>query len=172
MLLPVIAPPPCTALLRFVTTKDSPLSEAIRFDEAGSVSHVEAVMQSGNIIASLIGEGVQEHPGDYDKTSTMQIFVGIPMLPPQYGKWQDFLVSKIGSPYDNLAIAAFATRFNLHERGALICSALQVDALRHCGFFPVPLAQKYHQISPVVLLLMLQAQSRGRVFIHPPEIAK
>jgi len=71
-----------------------------------------------------------------------------------------------------LSALSLCARFNLHERGALICSALQVDALRHCGFFPVPLAQKYHQISPVVLLLMLQAQSRGRVFIHPPEIAK
>ncbi|MGB6176249.1 MAG: hypothetical protein WBF43_07910 [Methylocella sp.] len=130
------------------------------------MSHVEAVMHNGTIVASHIGTGVAGFPIDYDTTSTLQIIVDLP-LADMTGKWEDFLKSRIGWPYDTPAILGFAVHFNEHELGALICSALQVDALRHCGWFPVPLASRYHQISPVVLLLMLQADPRS--VIHATE---
>jgi hypothetical protein len=133
------------------------------------VSHVEAVMHDGTIVASHIETGVARSPIDYDTTSTLQIIVDLPMEDEMVDKWENFLESRVGWPYDTAAIAGFATHFNEHEKGALICSALQVDALRHCGWFSVPLAQKYHQISPVVLLLMLQADPRS--VIHATETA-
>jgi len=162
-----VSPPPLNvARLRFVTEKDSVVSELIRLDTTGAVSHVEAVMHDGTIIASHIGTGVAGFPIDYDTTSTLQIIVDLPMAD-MTGKWEDFLKSRIGWPYDTPAILGFAVHFNEHEQGALICSALQVDALRHCGWFAVPLAYRYHQISPVVLLLMLQADPRS--VIHSTE---
>jgi hypothetical protein len=162
----VSSPPVNVARLRFVTTKESLLSRLIRFGTTGTVSHVEAVMHDRTIIASHIGAGVTRCPIDYDTTSTLQIIVDLP-LADMTGKWEDFLESRIGWPYDTPAILGFAVHFDEHELGALICSALQVDALRHCGWFPVPLAYRYHQISPVVLLLMLQADPRS--VIHATE---
>jgi|HubBroStandDraft_6_1064221.scaffolds.fasta_scaffold25711_3 hypothetical protein len=163
----IVSPPPLNvARLRFVTTKESLLSRLIRFDTTGAVSHVEAVMHDGTIIASHIGTGVAGFPIDYDTTSTLQIIVDLPMAD-MAGKWGNFLKSRIGWPYDIPACLGFAVHLNEHEQGALICSALQVDALRHCGWFPVPLASRYHQISPVVLLLMLQADPRS--VIHATE---
>ena len=163
----IVSPPPLNvARLRFVTEKDSLLSRLIRFGTTGAVSHVEAVMRDGTIIASHIETGVARFPIDYDTTSTLQIVVDLPMAD-MTGKWEDFLKSRIGWPYDTPACLGFAIHFDEHEQGALICSALQVDALRHCGWFPVPLASRYHQISPVVLLLMLQADPR--CVIHATE---
>jgi hypothetical protein len=163
----IVTPPPINvARLRFVAEKDSLLSGLIRFGTTGAVSHVEAVMHNGTIIASHIGTGVTRFPIDYDTTSTLQIIIDLPMAD-MTGKWEDFLNSRIGWPYDTPAILGFAVHFNEHEQGALICSALQVDALRHCSWFPVPFASRYHQISPVVLLLMLQADPRS--VIHATE---
>jgi hypothetical protein len=164
----VWAPPQSNvARLRFVTTAESLISQLIRFDTTGAVSHVEAVMRDGTIIGSHMDTGVARFTIDYDTTSTLQIIVDLPMENAMMREWEGFLSSRVGWPYDIPAITEFATHFNAHEQGALICSALQVDALRHCGWFPRPLAQRYHQISPVVLLLMLQADQRS--IIHAPE---
>jgi hypothetical protein len=163
----VPVPPPGIARLRFVTTAESMLSKLIRFDTSGAVSHVEAVMTDGTIIASHLDTGVARFPIDYDTSSTLQIIVDLKMPLLEFSSWSNFLISCIGRPYDKAAILDFISHFNAHEKNALICSALQVDALRHCGWFPVPLAQRYHQISPVVLLLMLQADPRS--VIHAAE---
>jgi len=96
----IVSPPPLNvARLRFVTTKESLLSRLIRFDTTGAVSHVEAVMHDGTIIASHIGTGVAGFPIDYDTTSTLQIIVDLPMAD-MAGKWGNFLKSRIGWPYD------------------------------------------------------------------------
>jgi hypothetical protein len=169
MPLVVSAPAQNVARLRFVTRKMSFLSRLIRFHTSGAVSHVEAVMSDGRIITSLIPGGVQRMPNDYDTSSTLQIFVDLHMQPLCYKRWEAFLNSRVGWPYDKLAIAEFATHFSFHTPGSIICSALQVDALRHCQWFPRPLSQKYHQISPVVLLLMLQAGPNLSTIVYPTE---
>jgi hypothetical protein len=170
MALIVPMPPAYVARLRFVTTRGSLLSRIIRIGTAGTVSHVEAVIDfPGYIITSHLDGGVEREHLDYDADSTLQIFVDLPMTPDMYVTWLRFLNSRVGWHYDSPAIAGFVTHFNLHKPGELICSALQVDALRHCGWFAKPLAARYHQISPVVLLLMLQADPRS--IVHPTETA-
>lgn len=165
IVMPLIVTPPSDscARLRFVAEKSSLVSRVIGFGTAGPVSHVEAVMLDGTIIASHIGSGVAVHPIDYDTYSTLQIIVDLPMEPEMIDKWEDFLRSRVGWKYDSPAIVGFVTHFNFHKPGELVCSALQVDALRHCGWWPIPLASRYHQISPVVMLLMLQADPRSVV---------
>jgi len=113
----IVSPPPLNvARLRFVTEKDSLLSRLIRFGTTGAVSHVEAVMRDGTIIASHIETGVARFPIDYDTTSTLQIVVDLPMAD-MTGKWEDFLKSRIGWPYDTPACLGFAIHLTSMSRG-------------------------------------------------------
>ncbi|MEJ0092489.1 MAG: hypothetical protein WDN46_14355 [Methylocella sp.] len=90
------------------------------------------------------------------------------MTPEMYAHWVAFLEYRIGWQYDMKAILGFAT-FNggLHDPRKLICSASIADSLRHCGWWPIPLAKRYHAIDPVTVLLMLQADVRS--IVHPTE---
>jgi hypothetical protein len=172
MALTVENPPPHTARLVFMADSNWQ-SRLICFDEMGAVSHVAAMIDDGLFVAANVGQGVQRtRPIDELSGVTLQITVDLPMKEQQYIEWRDYLYGRCGLPFDTLGLAGIATRFDLHTQGAIFCAALQVGALRHCGFFARPLAQKYHMISPVVLLLMLQAQplSTG-VIVHEPKTA-
>ena len=174
MTLTILSPPPLTARLVFMTDANSWESRLIDFDEVGAVSHVAAMMDDGLFVSANQGQGVRRtRPLDELAGSTMQISVDLPMHQPQYDEWRDYLYGRVGEPFDVAGIAGIATHFDLHQQGALFCAALQVGALRRCLFFPRPLAQKYHMISPVVLLLMLQAQPLATgVIVHTAEYAK
>jgi hypothetical protein len=133
----------------------------------GYVSHVEAVMGNGSIIAALIGEGVVRKPIDYDKTSTSQIFVDIAMSAHALELWTAYLESRLGRPYDMDVIMGIALHLNWRQRGGFICSMLQTLALRQSCTFPVPLSEPAHEITPRDLLLMLSAHPAATV--HPKE---
>lgn len=163
-------PPPLNARLVFMATAGSFLSHAVMFETQGAVSHVAAMMDDGLFVAANHGEGVQrKRQQDELAGVTLHIMVDLPMIWHQYELWRDFLYGKVGSEFDSMGLAGIATHFDLHTVNALYCASLQVGALRHCGYFARPLAQKYHMISPVVLLLMLQALplSSG-VVVHNP----
>lgn len=168
--LAVPKPPPNTARIRFVTTKGNWLSEFILFGTANGdpegVSHAENVLDDGTIVAAL-APTVARVPGDYDPSYTMQVFVDCLMTPEMYAAWKDFLLSKIGEPYDLWAIGGFITHFNLHRRDATICSELTVEALRACGWYSRPLVLNAYQISPVAALLMHDCDPRA--LVHAPE---
>ena len=159
----VPVPPPNTARIRFVTAANDAFSKLIRLSEdGGSVSHAEAVMSDGSIIAARIGDGVKRYANDYDKTSTFQIFCDLEMPAAQYNEWVASMEYRLGWKYDLPAVFGFVFyNRRMHDPRQLICSALQVDTLRHCLWFPRPLAQYYHSITPVMLLLMLQADPRS-----------
>jgi|GEM_PF-2328369 hypothetical protein len=173
MPLVVPVPPPNTARLRFVTTKRNIAARLIRLrDSEGPVSHVEAVMADGSIIGSYSPGGVQRQPNDFDKTSTLQILVDLPMSPEMYEHWKEGLEYRVAKhwQYDQKAILGFIFYGgHLHEAHKVICSALQVDMLSHghCKWWTHPLAQKYHSIDPLTLLLMCQADERS--IIHDAE---
>ncbi len=169
MTLIVSLPPPNVARLRFTTASGS-VAEAIRFDTEGAVSHVEAVLFDG-IIGAYLEFGVARKALNYDTESTMQIMVDLPMHQDMYATWRSFLNSRLGWPYDLAGIAGLAIHdLNMHEKGALFCSALQMDALAHALWWSRPLALPYHAVTPVVLLLMLQADER--TIIHNIERIK
>jgi hypothetical protein len=133
----------------------------------GTVSHCEAVLPDGYIIAALIGEGVCRKPLDYDKTSTSQIFVDIAMSAHALDLWTGYLESRLGRPYDFDAIMGIALHLNWRQRGGFICSMLQTLALRQSCTFPVPLSEPAHEITPRDLLLVLSAHPSAKV--HPKE---
>jgi hypothetical protein len=166
-ILPVPAPPLNTARLRF-TTDQSWIGKAIRFDTSGAVSHVEAVMADGTIIGSYLRTGVTRQPNQYDKTANLQIFVDCPMSAAVYADWVSGLKSSLGAPYDLGAIVGFITHINLHAKNALICSALQIDMLNIGWWGGKTFSTAYQDVSPVILLLMLQADPRA--IVYPTQI--
>ena len=171
MTLVIIPPPPLTARLVFMATPESWLSRVVMFDTEGAVSHVAAMMDDGLFMSANYGQGVRR-TRDIDELAgvKMQISVDLPMPWPQYAKWRDYLYSQNGKPFDTEALAGNALHWDISTRGALYCAQLQTAALRYCDYFARPLAQKWHMITPVVLLLMLQAQplSTG-VVVHEAE---
>jgi hypothetical protein len=169
--------PPGHIRLRFVTGNDA-VSAGIRYAEDFWASHVEAVMPDGTYLGAHADGGVQARPPTYDTTWTKQLFVDLPCDDcPQFEK---FLRRKIGTPYDVESIIGFVLRLDEHVPMSVICSALQVLALRSCGFFGTPLVLPAHQISPRDLLLILSGcvpivtdpEVRGAVLMSGPEYAK
>jgi hypothetical protein len=149
--------------LRFVTCND-PFSALIR-SQAGicvpfTPSHVEAVVLDGN---SYIGQhfdgGMQSRPAGYDKATLLhEKFVDLPCAAAQERRFYEFVVSKIGQPYDWQSIASFvAPDINLHQPNHLICSAMMAAGLRACEYFPLPLTVPFHHISPRDLFLVLSS---------------
>lgn len=156
------------AHLVFMTTEGF-LSKLIRFDEEGAVSHVCAVLDDGSAVSADLGVGVKRESAiDAMAGATMQITVDIQMTSEQYAAWHDYLERRVGEPFDLRGVIGIAMHMSLHTIGAAYCASLQVGALRHCQFFPRVLAQRFHLVSPVVLLLMLQARSLSSVIIHEP----
>ena len=164
----VPVPPPGVARLRFVTTKGNWLSRLINWREMSKVSHVEAVMQDGSIIAALLKEGVVRKPGDYDTTSTSQQFVDIAMSPEAYERWERYLINRLGRPYDLDALVGIAFHIDFRRRSAFICSMLQTLAVRASLIFPVPLSEAAHEVTPRDLRLILSAHPAAT--IYPVEI--
>jgi hypothetical protein len=144
--------------LRFVTAQDL-VSDAIRFAEDFPYSHVEAVTPAGTFLGAHADGGVLDRPNDYDKGKfSAEHFVTIIVDQLTQDKFYAYLQGKIGTPYDYQAILGFASRFDLHKTGAVICSALQTLALRACLYFPYPLAVPAHEVSPRDLALMLSTR--------------
>jgi hypothetical protein len=155
LLVPV--PPADVIRLRFTDSSRGIFGKLIRWQTLGHVSHVEAVLPDGTIIAALAGIGVSELPCDYDQTSTSQTFVDIPSTEDQVFRWVKYLHSRRGRPYDWEAIAGLALHTGWRMKGGLICSMLQTLALREAGVFPRPLSEPAHEITPRDLLLILSA---------------
>ena len=120
-------------------------------------------MRDGTIIASLIGKGVVRFAGDYDTTSTSQIFVDVAMSDHQLDVWEKYLKSRLGRPYDMSAIYGIALHIDWRHPGGFICSMLQTLALRVAGVFPRPLSETAHKITPRDLLLILSAHPAATI---------
>ena len=159
-------PPPGYARIRFTTQKDSLFGRLIRWRTMGQVSHAECVLQNGTIISAL-SDGVRNVPGDYDTTSSSQIFVDVLMPPNDLKRWESYLWSRVGRPYDWDAIYGMALHLNCRKPGGMICSMLAALSLRESKTFPERLSEPAHEITPRDLLLMLSAHPAAT--IHPKE---
>jgi hypothetical protein len=148
--------------LRFVTG-DSMVSAAIRRAEYGFwASHVEALMPDGTLLGAHIDGGVQARARDYDKGQfTRELFADIDAAPDVCDRFQAFLRSQLGKPYDKTAILAFVAARDWQEKDSWFCSELQAAALVACGWFASPLATEFNHITPRDLLLIVS----GRVAI-------
>ena len=155
-------PQPGWLRLRFVCTERNWLSELIRWQTQGPVSHVEAVTSEGTIIAAY-GDGVKEIPGDTDLGYSIQRYVDVLAPQESIARWESYLRSRCGRPYDYQAIAGFVLHINWRHPRGFICSMLQALALRESGTFPRPLAVPAHEVSPRDLLLTLSAHPAAKI---------
>jgi hypothetical protein len=147
-----------TISLRFVTCND-PVSAAIRWAEDYWASHVEAVLPDGYLGAHANG-GTLVRPKGYDKSTLLrEAFVTIPADDVMTAKWETFLRSKVGTPYDFSAILGFVLRDALHQKGHCICSALQNQALQACEFWSAPSAIPSSETSPRDLMIKLSGRA-------------
>lgn len=166
MSLTVSPPPEGCIRIRFVKSDDL-ISMAIRVDTLSKVSHTEAVLRDGTIIGAYPG-GVARQPNDWDATSTDQMFVDVPCSAPTIEAWENWLVSKIGTPYDFAAITGLALHRDMHTEGTTICSALMIDGLRHLGIVDEKLFDADHQTTPHMLASALSMMSKMCYFRITP----
>ena len=82
-----------------------------------------------------------------------------------YASWEANLRAHITADYDRYAILGFLEGKSIHTAGKWICSALAINGVQHIGrawtpprlgYVPFPLVVPAHEISPDVLLLILQ----------------
>jgi hypothetical protein len=98
--------PMAAITLRFVEQAASDLSQIfIARDTDCPYVHVEAVTPEGKYLGALPDGGVQARDPGYDTTWTRELIVAIPCTQAQQDAFYAYLESKIGSPYDDAAIA-------------------------------------------------------------------
>jgi len=149
-------PMPGYLRLRFVTTRNNWLSNLIRWQTQGTVSHVESILPDGSIIGAYL-DGVKQVPGNTDFGYTSQTFVDVLAPQESVDKWVAYLKSRCGRKYDFLAILGFVLHMNIRTPGAFICSMDATLALRASGTFKRPLSEQAHRVSPRDLLFALSA---------------
>lgn len=156
--------------IRFVTGKDF-ISREIALDFTVSMpfkpTHTEALTKDGRFYIGAHGVGgIKKNPVGYDANdiiilpdgSKSERIVSLPCTQEQEDAFYVFVESKVGEPYDWLAIAGFVlTEVHLHTFGHLICSAFMSAACRTkgCEVFRWPMTKPFHDISPDILFLIL-----------------
>jgi hypothetical protein len=157
--------------IRFVTCTDL-ASRLIRMQAGVSMpftpSHCEALAQDGkSYIGAHFDGGVKDRLVGYDDATRMALpdgtaadrIIALPWTTPgQETMFYNFVVSRIGQPYDWKAIFGFqAPDFHTHLPDHVICSAFMVAGLREAGVFQWPLTVPFHHITPRDLMLMLSS---------------
>ena len=149
--------------IRFVTGNDF-ISNAIRVGERdGWCTHVEAIMPEGTWLGAHLDGGVQARLADYDKiTRTRELIIEI--IAPNSNvedKFNEFLRTQVGKPYDVKAVFGLGVGRNWRDANSWFCSELIAAALETCGYLP-RLSVMDNHISPRDLLLVLS----GRILIE------
>ncbi len=146
--------------LRFVSGGDLD-SLAIRARTESPWSHVEAVTPAGKYLGAHAQGGVLARDPGYDASwLKAEQFVDLPET--EAGQADAFyagLEAHIGEPYDFGAILDFIVPgIEVHQARRVICSALQTLELVKRRWFPGPLAEPPHKISPRDLFLLVSAR--------------
>lgn len=157
-------------IIRFMQGTDL-ISDDIKWQEKVAMpftpSHVEALTPDGGFyIGAHLNGGVMKRPIGYDKSSIAklpngkdcELLLKLEADPATDKVFYDYLVGKIGEPYDWKAIIGYLLPEHFHLPNHVICSALITLALRSCGWFSYPLAVPAHEIDPRDLLLMISSR--------------
>jgi hypothetical protein len=160
--------------IRLVLHKDA-LSAGIILKTGGEYAHAEALTADGTVIGAFAEGGVQERPIDYDHGNFVrETFALLPADAEMTAKFYHWVRAVIGEPYGFADIAGFTVGLgglDLHHQHRVICSALMVNALRGCSFFPHPLPIPAHAVTPVMLQQMLLCRPEVRLVTRAEAIA-
>jgi uncharacterized protein YycO len=141
---------------------DSLVSRFIAYGTEGTVAHVDAVDDAGNLWGAqnetgLGGKpsGVQIRPEDYGDSCGMtnRIRVLVSATPAQEAAFWGFMRNQLGKPYDLTGIAGFIAGRDWHDDGAWFCSELVCAALEASGAIK-KLETPANKITPQELLLV------------------
>lgn len=147
-------------VLQFVGSR-SMVSRLIQWYDHGKYSHVDAVLPDGSLLGArndAIGDvpaGVQIRPADYVRGDLL-LRVELPAPDPTVKAFYDFMHLQVGKPYDQSAIAAFASGRNWTSTDSWFCSELCAAALEKSGYLHM-LSAPVNKIAPDDLLLICSA---------------
>lgn len=136
-------------------------SAAIAWFSAGSFSHVDAILVSGNLLGArsdAIGgqdPGVQIRPAGYEKWKR-RVVMSLPTTPAQDAKFQNFLIAQLGKPYDSSAIWGFVAGRDWRSANSWYCAELAAAALEIAGICPL-LYSPVNKITPAALATVMSA---------------
>lgn len=139
-------------VLQFVAADDLS-SAAIETFERGWCSHVDAVMDSGELLGARL-DGVKVRPEGYEQWTRARR-VALPASTMVTLKFYEFLGLQLGKPYDTTAIAAFPLGRDWRKPDAWFCSELIAAGLEAALWFPAPLSEGVNKITPRDLELLL-----------------
>jgi hypothetical protein len=128
-------------------------SALIRAYGHGWCSHVDAVLEDGNLLGARLAGGVAVRAPGYASFSRSQI-VEMPCAPGIAEAFYGFVRSQVGKRYDLLAIAAFAVDRDWRDDNAWFCSELAGRALEVSRYFEHRLATQANRLTPPDLLLL------------------
>lgn len=155
--------------LQFVR-EDAITSRLIAWMGAGEFSHVDAVLDDGSLLGARhdrIGgkpPGVQIRPPNYAMFTRRAVFTLNAGLE-QAKRFNAYLLSQIGKPYDMSCIYGFITGRNWRRADSWICSELQAVALETAHISP-PLYLAAYKVSPCTLATVASALDARRVDFH------
>ena len=146
--------------LQFVCSA-SLTSQAIAWFSSGHLSHVDAVLPTGELLGSRsdwvgnVPPGVRVRPAGYEKWTRRVVF-SLETTRAEEAAFYRFLEGQIGKPYDHTASWAFVISRDWRDQDSWFCSELQAAALEHAGIVP-PLYLAANKVTPVACALLLSA---------------
>ena len=142
------------------------------FSHGAAWSHVDAVLPDGRLLGARYDRtgitaecpdgcapGVQIRPADYKQFSRKRK-LHLPCPQPMADRFNDFLHSQLGKPYDTRALIGFATGRDWRTPDSWFCSELVARGLELSGWFPYPLATPVDKIDPDDLYLAISARDQ------------
>jgi hypothetical protein len=129
------------------------ISAGICEDSHSEICHVDLEVD-GKLIGAHMPDGIQERAPDY-QTWGLRIRVIVPVSHLQRVRFESYVISMIGTPYDLESIFGIALNDGrLHDASKLICSAFGTRAVDP-GI--VRVAKNYWMVSPEELRLVVTA---------------
>ena len=141
--------------LQFVAEANLP-SWGIRYWTAGPFSHVDTVLDDGQLLGARADGGVAIRPGNYAKFSKItQVYLSA--RDTQERVFHTFEDAQLGKPYDHSAIWGFAANRDWRDPQKWFCSELVLAALEESQWCP-PLDIPSNKVTPVSLYLIVTAR--------------
>jgi hypothetical protein len=141
----------------------------------GGYSHVASVLADGRYLdarsnkmggkwgvgphigtTEIVPAGVHIRDPSWEK-SVRRMRATIEVTQTQYDDFEENLRAKITDHYASIDIIGFITGREVETKAEYDCSQLALNGMQHIKVFPYPLWVEGHQVSPDVLLFMMNA---------------
>lgn len=115
--------------------------------ERGWCSHVDAVLDSGELLGAHLDGGVAIRAPNYETWARVKR-LALPATETQAQDFYGFMRSQIGKPYDSWAIAGLVIGRDWRSPDSWYCSEATARGLEVSKWFPAPLSDGVEFITP------------------------